>query len=88
MANTILAILIILVVAYVIVAIVSNKQTYDEYIEECKKEGVDPYDWKYQITILVMRYAQVASVFSKTQGRRQNSFYTTQGRILYARRKR
>lgn len=37
MANTILAILIILVIAYVIVAIVSNKQTYDEYIEECKK---------------------------------------------------
>lgn len=45
MANTILAILIILVVAYVIVAIVTNKQTYDEYIEECKKDGVDPYDW-------------------------------------------
>ena len=45
MANTILAILIILVVAYVVVAIVSNNQTYDEYIEECKKEGVDPYDW-------------------------------------------
>lgn len=45
MANTILAILIILVVAYVIVAIVTNKQTYDEYIEECKKDRVDPYDW-------------------------------------------